>query len=67
MKKTIELSVIADAIEMATSEWHQFYHVGSGEVRSLRHEEAVRRAEREYEELKAERDRMLAAREKKAE
>lgn len=35
MKKTIELSVIADAIEMATSERHQFYHVGTGELRSL--------------------------------
>lgn len=35
MKKTIELSVIADAIEMAASEWHQFYHMGTGEVRSL--------------------------------
>lgn len=35
MKKTIELSVIAGAIEMATSEWHQFYHRGTGEVRSL--------------------------------
>ena len=35
MKKTIELSVIADAIEMAMDEWHQFYHMETGEVRSL--------------------------------
>lgn len=35
MKKTIELSVIADAVEMASNEWHQFYNVKTGEVRSL--------------------------------
>lgn len=35
MKKTIELSVIADAIEMASDEWHQFYNMKTGEVRDL--------------------------------
>ena len=35
MKKTIELSVIADAVEMASDDWQQFYNVKTGEVRSL--------------------------------
>ncbi len=35
MKKTIELSVIADAVEMASNDWQQFYNMKTGEVRSL--------------------------------
>lgn len=27
MKKTIELSVIADAVEMASNDWQQFYNM----------------------------------------
>ena len=35
MKKTIELSIIADAVEMASNDWQQFYNMKTGEVRSL--------------------------------
>ena len=35
MKKTIELSVIADAIEAATDDWWQYYNTTTGEIKSL--------------------------------
>ena len=35
MKKTIELFVIADAIEAATEDWRQYYNTTTGEIKSL--------------------------------
>ena len=35
MKKTIELSVIVEAIEEAVNEWQQYYNTATGEIKSL--------------------------------